>query len=235
MSLSIENNKRKTILKKNLILVMAYVFFTLMSQLSQGANEDLNLNLSLKKKIMRSQYKAKMINKYGEKFIVYLYAENETSKMETYASCMTGDSKSTKVTTGNYSLYLYDLSKKTFSQFSRPIFKDLDEQRFNLEGSNIIVLPGLNTSDSLLISQFGDCRGDFYEAYGFSKNNKNLKKYSFLKSEISSEFYGRIGPSMKNKNYVLGYVTNNKTYGLDKFILSTSDTVGIINVKKLSK
>lgn len=162
--------------------------------------EQIIITPKMEDSILATQFKANLRTNNGEQFTVYLYAQDEERKEKDSYSRITGEEYHTISKKGHFYIYLYDVKNKSFSNYRTKIFSGFSETRFNDEGSNIIVLSGSKAkkSDVLLISQFGTSKGDFYEAYGFSKNNAYLKKCDFLRKYKNEEFsnnqfYGQIG------------------------------------------
>lgn len=181
----------------------------------------------MKKEIMNSPYKEQFRRGDGKKFIVYLYAANEQIKSEQNYSCDGAKEKSV-VKIGNYYIYLYDVNSNSFFPGRIPIFNDSYKTKMNVRGSDFFVLSSDNNnqSDVLLISQFGDCTGDDYEAYGFAENQLFLKKYFFIGKEKHDQFYGKIEKSKKNgKLLAHGQYEGTGSQDLYLFLSKTSGVV----------
>jgi hypothetical protein len=119
----------------------------------------------------------------GREFTAYLYAENEVNERTENVSCRTGNDWNSVSKTGNFYIYLYDVLAKSFSPYRTKIFSDFDGYiMFNVEGANLIVLPGIKhiKPDVFIISQFGVCDRNFHEAFSFSENNLYLENYKFI-------------------------------------------------------
>ena len=84
----------------------------------------------------------------------------------------------------------------------------------------------------LLISVFGDCRGNFFEAYGFSENNSYLKNYSFQGKYKDQEFYGRIDPDNGNPRLTAYGMYDSSKYKLTPISLYLSKNSEEIMLEK---
>ena len=187
---------------------------------TSGAVEEISISLKLKEKILSSTFKANIQTKDGGNFVAYLYAEDEQSELIEDDSRITGKSKEVISKTGHYYIYLYNITSGSFLDKRTKIF-DGEDLRFNVEGASIIVLAShkQKKSDILLISQFGDSNGDFFEAYGFFGDNFQLKNYIFhLGKKKGKMFYGTIAPDDGSTKLHCS-VFNFKRRDVDQYIL----------------
>ena len=161
--------------------------------------EDVIINPKLKEKILDSSLNANLETDDRKKIRAYIYAEDEKRELRYRYSCLTGAKIYELNKTGHFYIYLYDVGSQNFIGKRTKVF-DGREITLNIEGADIIVLSNhkKNKSDVLLVSVFGDCRGNFFEAYGFSENNSYLKNYFFQGKHKDQEFYGRIDPNNGN-------------------------------------
>lgn len=209
--------------RKTGFIAFIYILFVAFNSYA-GAVEQFMISSQLKEDILRSPFKANLKTHDGRQFVAYLYAQDEESDEMEPSSCITGDTYHTTSKIGHFYIYLYNVSNKSFSNYRTKIFHDFSRHRFNDEGANIFVLSGsnVNKSDVLLISQFGACSGDFYEAYGFSENNFYLKNYLFFTFKQHEQFYGRVSVIDTNDK-LYAYSPANKGLGeLDEMYLSVS-------------
>ncbi|WP_147279848.1 hypothetical protein [Legionella worsleiensis] len=192
------------------------------------ANYDpFTVDKDMKNRIMNSPFSAELRRGDGKKFIVYIYANNEQIKSEENYDC-DGKIKQEMVKTGNYYLYLYDVSSNSFYPGRIPIFNEDYKNRMNVLGANIFVLSSddKKQSDVLLISQFGSCSGDHFEAYGFTENQLFLKKYFFIAQERKEQFIGYIKKDKKTgKLLAYGKYNTMKSQNLNIFISKTPGAV----------
>ena len=188
----VKNNNKFTLVYLSCILYSNCIY-------SNSVSEDITISPKFKAEILTSSFQANLETNDGKKFRAYIYAEDEKSEWQEGYSCLTGDELAELSKTGHYYIYLYDLGSQNFIGKRAKIF-DGREIILNIEGADIIVLSNHknNKSDVLLISEFGDCRGNFFEAYGFSENNSYMKKYFFKGKHKDKEFYGRIDPNNGN-------------------------------------
>ena len=181
--------------------------------LGSSVNTKDTMSQKMQEKVLQSPFKALLHRSDGKKIMAYLYAKDEKSELTECDSRIDGSSYTTIARDGHFQIYLYDVEQGKFLPFITPIFKDWDETSFNVEGSKIVVLPGMQEgkSDVLLISQFGTGEGDFYEAYGFSPDNLSFKNYIFnnnMKSK-QTQFYGTIVRHDK-ENKMFAYTVHQK-------------------------
>jgi len=183
---------------KNKVFVFLFCVFLILGNVKAGDSsviDKINISPTLKKNIMQSPFKIQLQKNDGKKIVAYLYADNEHSEAIENYSCINGEPQNLVSKMGRYYIYLYDVNSGTFLSRRTKVFNGFDELRFNIEGAELIVLSGAKEkkSDVLLISQFGDCNGNFFEAYGFSKNNSNVENYIFVTKQKKNQFYGKIG------------------------------------------
>ncbi len=212
------------IVKSTLIVILSSYFFYVYARDTDSINF-VEISPQMKEKILNSSLKADLRTNEKEVFRAYLYAEDEIKEpMEIY-SCLDGEVKKSDSKVGHYYIYLYDIKREYFIPKRIKIFSSFGKVRMNLEGADLIVLSGAKEkrSDVLLISQFGDCNGNFFEGYGFSTNNSALKKYNFLAKKNQEMFYGRIGAN-KSSNSLFAYgVYDNKTNEIKKMSIRLSE------------
>ena len=226
-------------MKKYILFITIFTFFILTNSYSKNKTitELITISPQMKERIFKSPFKAILKTKDGNQFVAYLFAEDEKKDRYTHSSCISGDSRSSVSRVGHYFIYLYDVQHDYFLPYKTAILKNLDfkETRFNNEGYSVIVLSGSqgNKSDVLLISQFADCGGNFYEAYGFLGNKPYLQNYTFVGKIKEKLFYGRILPEeSKTASQLYAY----SQYGLfheefREYFLSLSNKPGEILVK----
>ncbi|MDP3269777.1 MAG: hypothetical protein Q8M40_12140 [Legionella sp.] len=217
-------------IKNKYSIIITTFFVVLNTYASTPKNvEEINVVSPLKERILHSQFKVDMYRRDGKKFIAFLHSENNTSRLETRNSCITGDPLTTHSQNGKFYLYLYDPLSGKFLNYRTRIFSAFSNITFNVEGSDLTLLSGGKTShDILLISQFGACSGDFYEAYGFSRNSLYLEKYKFIENGKEREFFGRVGGA--NKAKLIGYGVDGEN-GMPRMTLEASSQWGEVNIK----
>lgn len=240
---------------KNKNFVYVLYFLSMLNYAYAKENLDIEkftINTQMKKQIMNSPFKASLRRGDGEKFIAYLYAENEESEPHEYSSCVDGELKKTILKKGYYYIYLYEINTDSFMPERISILKDFQKLDMNTQGADIFVLASndINKSDVLIIGQFVSCSGNQYEAYGFfENNNSHLKQYTFVAKKKENSLFGRIlkfnsdnkesvdfseqGEVNYSKNgELIGYsmTTHNK---IKQFALSLSNTLGEIQIKPL--
>lgn len=222
--------KRNSIFS-SLFFILLILFSTHVMSITAPNVEKIVISEELKEKILRSTLKANLQTTEGKKFVAYLYAVDERIEVIKNSSCITGKEYTTESKLGHYYIYLYDVESKSFLPYRTRVLEDFDELRFNAEGAKINVLSASEEkkSDVLLISQFGHCTGDIYEAYGFSENNLYLKNYYFIdKNNKLSQIYVHIFQYENNLNV---YGTHDPVFDIPiKIILRLTDTFGIISV-----
>lgn len=199
-----------------------------------NANKKFTISKQMKESIMSSPFKTSLRRSDGKKFVAYLYAEDEKSKTIERYSYVSGKLQRSISKNGHYYIYLYDVSSDSFFPHGTAVFSDFEgirmRMRMNVKGADFFVFPSANknTSDALLISQFGDGFGDFYEAYGFSKSQSSLQKYIFVGKEKNNSFYGRIRKFRQHNEGLLSYsIFNHK---INQFKLSLSRVPGEIQL-----
>ncbi len=183
--------------------------------------------------IKKTSFKVKLQNGDGKFLTAYMYASDERiESIEPHYSCRGEKIPASVSRVGHYYIYLYDEKKGSFLPTRTKVFSDFHELRFNVEGSGLIVLSGLkqHKPDVLIISQYGDCSGDFFDAYGFYKDKLSLKNYLFAagKRKVVG-FYGRISKYQVN-NSLVAYTTS-ENYGLVEWALCLSDNEGEIELQ----
>lgn len=194
------------------------------------------INTELKKNILRSPYKALMRRRDGKELVAYLYAEDGISEPTKYFT-PNGTEKTTTSTAGNFYIYLYDPTIDKFFPNKIAPFSSIEGFSMSLDRSDFTVLrhKKKSQSDILLIGTFANGNGDEYEAYGFSEDLSNLKKYRFtIKEKKFFNFYGRLSiykntVSAYNKHESL--FEDEKTRGIiEQFNFQVSDIPGEIKV-----
>lgn len=225
------------VIVKNKIFVLVMTFLFIMQNVNANENlgiEKFIISKHLKENIMNSPFKASLRRGDGRKFIAYLYAEDEQNKITKRYSYASRKLKKSISKHGHYYIYLYDVASNLFLAYRTAVFSAFEgikiKMRMNVKGADFFVLPSSNKnkSDALLISQFGDGEGDFYEAYGFSKNQLFLKKYIFVGKEKNNSFYGRINKLIQNGGGLLGYSIYD--HKINQFKLSLSNVPGEIQL-----
>jgi len=188
--------------------------------------EKFNISKKMEKLIVGSPFKVFLKGNNGKNFIAYLYAEDEKSKAVERYSYASGKLEKSIIKSGYYYIYLYNLNSRSFFPYRTAVFSNFEGNRIrmkmNSKGSAFFVLPATkNKADALLISQFGDSEGNFYEAYGFSQNQLYLQKYVFVGKEKNDSFYGKISKFKQTNGGVLAY----SVYGhsINQFKLSLSN------------
>ena len=184
----VKNNNKFTLIYLSCVLHSSSIY-------SNSVSEDVTISPKFKAEILTSSFQANLETNDRKKFRAYIYAEDEKSEWRERYSCLTGDELAELSKTGHYYIYLYDLGAQNFLNKRTQAF-DGEETTLNIEGADIIVLSNhkKNKSDVLFISEFGDCSGNLFLAYGFSENNTYLKNYIFHAKQKDQEFYGRIDP-----------------------------------------
>lgn len=176
------------------IILIAMIVF--LSNINSCYSEKIKINDDLKIKILNSSLKANLMTKDGRKITAYLYAEDEKQEIINTKSCTTGEIESKHSVIGHYFIYLYDYENKIFSPERIEALYIRGKIRFNVDGSGLLMLQGSKgkESDVLHISQFVECDGNYYGAYGFSDNNFRLENYWFRYSLNNTQelFYGHI-------------------------------------------
>ncbi len=194
----------------------------------------ISISPQLKKHIMQSAFKVNLQRGDGKKIVAYLYANDERSEMVEDYSCISGVPQKFNSKIGHYHIYLYDVNTGSFSQNRTKIFDGFKETRLNVEGADLIVLSGAKAkkSDVLLVSQFGDCNGNFFEVFGFSENQSFLKNYIFVARQKQKQFYGRIGKSKGDSQLVAYGVYDSNTDKIEKMNLYLSNKNGEIQLRR---
>jgi hypothetical protein len=192
------------------------------------STEKFKISLQMKKHIMSSPFKVSLNKEDKKSVIAYLYAEDEQREPIENYSCLNGNEYKTISKTGHYYIYLYDPSSDSFFPERTPVFYSFDGITMDTEGAHFFVWSNANKkqSDVIFISQFATCDGNQYEAYGFSKNQLYLKKYTFVDKKKETAFYGRIRRPKKDNSDLLAYSIRN--YKIYQFKLSLPKTTGEI-------
>ena len=167
-----------------------------------------------------------------KKITAYLYADNEKTKPKEYSSCIDGEPKNVIFKTGDYYLYYYDNNTGLFLKNRMKIFDDFTKSSFGWEGADLIVLSGKKQkeSDVLLISQFGDCGGNFFEAYGISKDNLSPEQYYFMATKKWEYFYGRVAGSLTPQDVLDAYGLYDDDKEQHRISVSLSNQHGIVQL-----
>lgn len=187
--------------------------------------EKFNVSKKMEKLIMSSPFKVFLNGENGKKFMAYLYAEDEKNKAVERYSYVSGILEKSIVKSGYYYIYLYNLNSHSFFPYRTAVFSNFEGSRvrmkMNSKGSGFFVLPSAkNKADVLLISQFGDSDGNFYEAYGFSQNQLYLQKYVFFGKEKNDSFYGKISKFKQPNGGLLAYTIDSHSINQFKLFLS---------------
>ena len=221
-------------------LVFCVGAFFVLCDVNSASNlgvEKISITQQMKEHIMQSPFKATLQRSDGKKIVAYLYADDEQTDVMDYYSCIDGEPKHSAIKTGHFYIYLYDVNASSFLQTRKEIFHGFDGVRLNGQGADLIVLSGVKTkqSDVLLVSQFGDCNGNFFEAYGFSKNNLYLKNYTFITKQKQTQFYGRIGAHAVRGKQVAYGLYDNHHYEVQQMTISLSNKPEEIQLKTVYK
>jgi hypothetical protein len=101
----------------------------------------------------------------------------------------------------------------------------------NIEGADFLVLSGINQNkpDALLVSQRASCSENYYEAYGFWKDQSSLQQYDFIHEYTYDRLGGRI-KKLHDGNLIMEITGKHKT---SQFTLSFSESSGKILLKPL--
>lgn len=194
-------------------------------------SEKITIDLKMKEQIKRSTFKVTLQRSNGKKITAYLYATDEKIKPFEYKSCSNGRKLKTKLKTGHYYIYLYDDALDSFYPTRTPVLSNHDKIRMNIEGSDFFALRTTekNQSDVLLISQRADCIGNFYEAYGFWKDQPSLQKYLFNDGKRFYQFLGNVNKSQQADGNFIYYRTD--THNTNYEILSVSNNEREVQLK----
>lgn len=186
------------------------------------------ISAKMKRNILTSSLKVSLRRKDGRKFVAYLYAEDEQSKPDK-EYLRDGRIKKIISNFGHYYIYLYDINSDSFFPGRMEVFSDNFKNILNTTSVNFFSLSSVdkNKSDVLFISQPYGFENNHYEAYGFNENQSFLKKYMFITTENSKQFYGKIFKDIKTGE--LFAYDESKTK--QKMYLVFSDTPGEIQVK----
>lgn len=120
-----------------------------------------------------------MRSKEGKKLIAYLYAQNEHLESVSRRVCGTEKIVHMNQTTGDYYLYLYDVSADNFFPTRTKVMTNY--YSIDINRGELFTLKALDArgSDVLIFSQYPNCGEKFYEAYGLWDNLSSLSQYSF--------------------------------------------------------
>lgn len=222
--------------KNKLFVFFSCVFLFLCNGIasSSSVGERISISPFMKAHIMQSPFKMQLQRNDGKKMVAYLYAEDERSEPIDSYSCITGDQLTGINKIGHYYIYLYDVNNGAFLHNRTKIFSKFREIRLNGEGAMLTVLSNHNSgkSDVLLISQFGDCNGDFFEAFGFSENQQYLEKYSFVGKRKEYSFYGRISNN-KTGNKIAYEIYDDTNSKMQKLKLDLSNKPSEIQLQPI--
>ncbi|MGL6037242.1 MAG: hypothetical protein ACRC0B_08730 [Legionella sp.] len=195
--------------------------------------ENYIVNNAMEKKIMFSSLSSKLRTNNGDNIIAYLYAEDEKKDPpDEFYSCRSGEIKNYETIDGHYYIYLYNTVSKQFMPYRTKIFINSQPQFFHMEGADLMTISSTYSerSDILLISQFGACTSDVFEAYGFSKDNQYLEPYQFYSKTEPFNFYGVVS-KVGGAPEVFGYGTLGLKKGMYNVTLSVSKIIGRVQVE----
>lgn len=223
-------------MKQNIIkfLISTVLVVIMNSIFAANSFEKVNIDSSLKNKILKSNLNISLRASNNQKIRAYLYADDE-KKEEIAETFRNSDEKKIIMSTGHYFIYLYNVEKKYFYPYRTKIFERFGDTSFNIEGSFILRLADVRkkNGDVLLISQFGASTWDIYEGFGFSKNKEYLLPYSFVGANRESSFYGM---HMNDKSGVYMYgIYGDKGNHHENLKLEVSDKYGEIKVLNLDR
>lgn len=212
-----------------LVLILSVLFLSSPSY----SSELITITPAMKDHILSSNLKVELKNN-NKSFIAYLYAENEITMppIEHY-SCYKGEGKIYSYKKGTFYIYLFDTEHNNFLPYRTKIFEEFDFNLLNEYGTDLIVLSGKGyIADVLIISQFGTCAGNFYEAYGFSRDNNSLINYKFSGEIESTQFYGIVSEIKRGfKVNAYQYCPSEQESCLDNLIFSVPNVFGQVNVE----
>ena len=198
------------------------------------------MDSKLKEKILDSAIKKEILGANGKKYIVYLYTDNEERTEESNVfSCQGGEPRDYTDRTGKYFIYLYDVDSKKFESKKTKLFRGNDIYSLDSEGYEIIIFNDTRkkkVSDVLLISKFGGCRGNFFEAYGLSSDGTSIVNYKFRENkELYHTFFGYISDSVSNNSLVAYKAFDYEAQKMQKTSLHLSDKHGEIEVELIDE